>query len=71
MLAPAALSLVADRRRHPPRGARGGGDGALGAHWVNGEPVPGKVGRDLAAGDVVTVETPGGGGWGQERAPGP
>jgi N-methylhydantoinase B len=71
VLAPAALSLVADRRRHPPRGARGGGDGALGAHWVNGEPVPGKVGRDLAAGDVVTVETPGGGGWGQERAPGP
>jgi N-methylhydantoinase B/oxoprolinase/acetone carboxylase alpha subunit len=31
---------------------------------VNGEPVGAKVTRDLAAGDVVTIETPGGGGWG-------
>lgn len=65
VLAPAALSLVADRRRHRPRGARGGGDGALGAHHVNGESVPGQAARELVAGDVVTVETPGGGGWGE------
>lgn len=64
VLAPAALSLVADRRRHAPRGTRGGRDGAVGAHHVNGEPVPGKIARDLVPGDVVTVETPGGGGWG-------
>jgi len=64
VLAPAALSLVADRRRHAPRGAHGGDDGAIGAHRVNGASVPGKVSLDLAPGDVVSVETPGGGGWG-------
>jgi N-methylhydantoinase B len=31
---------------------------------VNGEEVPAKTTRELDAGDVVTVETPGGGGWG-------
>jgi N-methylhydantoinase B len=63
-LAPATLSLVADRRRHGPWGARGGGRGAVGEHRVNGRPVGAKVGVDLAPGDVVRVQTPGGGGWG-------
>jgi N-methylhydantoinase B/oxoprolinase/acetone carboxylase alpha subunit len=31
---------------------------------VNGEEVPDKITLDLAAGDVVTIETPGGGGYG-------
>ena len=63
-LAPAALSLVADRRRVGPRGAQGGGPGAVGEHRVNGAPVGGKAGVDLRPGDVVHVRTPGGGGWG-------
>jgi len=32
---------------------------------VNGEPVPGKATLELGAGDVVRVETPGGGGFGR------
>ena len=31
---------------------------------VNGEPLPAKATRDLTAGDVVAIETPGGGGPG-------
>jgi N-methylhydantoinase B/oxoprolinase/acetone carboxylase alpha subunit len=32
---------------------------------VNGEEQPAKVTRTLAAGDVVRIETPGGGGFGR------
>jgi N-methylhydantoinase B len=58
------LSIISERRRRGPGGERGGTAGAPGRNAVNGEPVGAKVTRDLAAGDVVTIETPGGGGWG-------
>jgi N-methylhydantoinase B len=59
------LSIVSERREHPPAGSAGGADGALGRNRVNGEDVPAKATRDLQPGDVVTVETPGGGGFGR------
>ncbi len=58
------LSLVGERRRHPPRGAHGGEPGRTGRDLLNGEPLPAKATRSLAAGDLVRVETPGGGGFG-------
>ena len=58
------LSVLAERRRHAPRGAAGGADGAPGRTLVNGEEQPPKVTRALRAGDVVRIETPGGGGYG-------
>ncbi len=61
------LSIISERRTHPPQGERGGESGTPGRNSLNGEPLPAKVTRDLAAGDVVTIETPGGGGFG----PGP
>jgi N-methylhydantoinase B len=64
-LAPCRLSVLGDRRRHAPRGAHGGSDGARGRTLVNGEEIPGKDTRSLDAGDVVRTETPGGGGWGR------
>ncbi len=60
----ATLSLLTDRRRHAPQGAAGGRPGAPGENRLNGEPLPAKTTRDLAAGDLVEVRTPGGGGWG-------
>jgi N-methylhydantoinase B len=59
------LSLLADRRRHRPRGAQGGEDGDTGANLLNGHELAPKAGTRLAAGDVVEVRTPGGGGWGR------
>ena len=63
-LEPCRLSVLGDRRRHTPAGARGGGPGARGRTLVNGEEIPGKDTRPLTAGDVVRTETPGGGGYG-------
>jgi N-methylhydantoinase B len=58
------LSVLAERRRHAPRGRAGGADGVAGRTLVNGEEQPPKLTRQLQAGDVVRVETPGGGGRG-------
>jgi N-methylhydantoinase B len=58
------LSLLTERRRHAPQGIRGGAAAAPGRNLLNGTQVPAKVTLDLEAGDVVTIETPGGGGYG-------
>jgi N-methylhydantoinase B len=63
-LAQMEATLLTERRRHGPRGAAGGSDGAPGANLVNGAALPAKVTLQLAAGDVLHIETPGGGGWG-------
>ena len=61
------VSLVGERRRRAPQGARGGEPGQPGRNLLNGEELPGKVTRSLREGDVVRVETPGGGGFGPVR----
>ena len=64
VLEPATLSLLTDRRRHGPGGAEGGEPGKPGKNLLNDDELPSKTSRELEAGDVVTVETPGGGGYG-------
>jgi N-methylhydantoinase B len=59
------LSIISERRRHAPQGERGGEPGAPGRNLHNGDPLPGKAILDLDPGDVVTIETPGGGGCGR------
>src|SRR5205823_4838769 len=56
------LSIISERRAHAPRGEQGGEPGTPGRNLLNGKPWPAKITRDLAAGNVVTIETPGGGG---------
>jgi N-methylhydantoinase B len=58
------VSLVTERRARAPAGRDGGAPGAPGRNLLNGEELPAKATRALEAGDVVTVETPGGGGFG-------
>jgi N-methylhydantoinase B len=65
VLEPATLSLLTDRRRHAPAGLAGGGPGGHGRNLLNGDELPPKTTRELEPGDVVTIETPGGGGWGR------
>ena len=45
-------------------GEHGGEDGAPGRTLVNGEEQPAKVTKQLRAGDLIRIETPGGGGYG-------
>jgi N-methylhydantoinase B len=64
-----AFSLLADRRRHRPYGVAGGDPGSAGADRLvradgNETGIAGKATHDLNAGDVVSVRTPGGGGFG-------
>jgi N-methylhydantoinase B len=66
------VSLLTERRVLAPWGLAGGGNGGVGANFVvrkNGRrsKLPGKTNLDLAPGDRIRVETPGGGAWG--RAP--
>jgi N-methylhydantoinase B len=68
VLEPATLSLLTDRRGHAPAGSAGGGPGATGENRLNGEPLGAKATRELRPGDVVTVATPGGGGWGRPES---
>jgi N-methylhydantoinase B len=61
------LSLVGERRRRAPEGVAGGGPGLPGRSLLNGAELPAKATRPLHAGDLVRVETPGGGGFGRVR----
>lgn len=58
------LSLLTSRRALAPRGTRGGGDGTPGRNFLNGVELPAIANLDLEPGDVLRIETPGGGGWG-------
>jgi N-methylhydantoinase B len=60
----ATVSLLAERHRTRPYGLAGGEPGASGAAFVDGERVPAKTTRDCEADAVVSVRTPGGGGYG-------
>jgi N-methylhydantoinase B len=61
------VTLLTERRRHAPKGAAGGQSGLPGQNQLNGRPIPAKCRLELQPGDVVTIMTPGGGGWGQPR----
>jgi N-methylhydantoinase B len=59
------FSIVSERRARGPRGARGGSPGWPGRNLLNGEEIAAKVTGDLAPGDILSIETPGGGGQGR------
>jgi N-methylhydantoinase B len=63
-LARMSFSLIAERRRNPPRGAQGGGDGQPGRDLLDGRVLPGKATGTLEPGQRLRIETPGGGGFG-------
>ena len=63
-LEPCRVSIVSERRARGPAGTRGGQPGEPGRNLVDGDLVPAKVSLAVAAGQSVTIETPGGGGFG-------
>ena len=68
VLGSARVALLSERRAAGPEGARGGGNGAPGENvLIRGgveEPLPSKATFSVEAGDVVSIRSPGGGGWG-------
>lgn len=67
------VSLLAGRRSVAPAGLCGGGDGAPGRQMLihpDGavEPLPACFTRKAAAGDILEIQTPGGGGYGAPDA---
>jgi len=65
----ARLSILSGNRRFAPHGRQGGGNGRSGRNVLlrDGREIglAGLADIDLKRGDVVIVETPGGGGWGR------
>jgi N-methylhydantoinase B len=64
------VTLLADRRSRGPWGLSGGADGAPGKTFITRhdgsvEPMPAKFSTRLGKGERITIETPGGGGWGR------
>ena len=73
-LRPATASLVASSRTVAPFGLAGGSDGKVGRQHVERadgvtEDLAGVARVELGAGDVIVIETPGGGGWGKAGEP--
>lgn len=62
---PWQLNAVTSRLAVAPTGMFGGGPGAAGAFTVNGEPVTTQARFTLQPGDVVRLDLPGGGGYGE------
>jgi N-methylhydantoinase B len=58
------LSLLTQRRALAPRGERGGENGLPGRNLLNGVELPAFATVDLEPGDLLRIETPGGGGYG-------
>jgi N-methylhydantoinase B len=63
-LASMRFSLIAERRRHAPPGVQGGAAGERGRDTLDGCPLPSKATGELAPGQRLRIETPGGGGQG-------
>ena len=68
VLTEAQVTLLSERREGRPYGLDGGQPGALGKNLIlrDGKeiPLPGKGSFDLKPGDILSVHTPGGGGYG-------
>jgi N-methylhydantoinase B len=68
VLTPCQVTLLSDRRIYPPYGLEGGEPGKTGENLLfrDGEVIslPGKGSVDLQPGDILSIRTPGGGGYG-------
>jgi 5-oxoprolinase (ATP-hydrolysing) len=73
LLTEMAVALIGNRRVRGARGQAGGGDGLPGVNTLvhpdgRAEVLPGRWNGTVAAGSLLRIETPGGGGWGAADA---
>jgi N-methylhydantoinase B len=69
-MARATVTVLSERRKRAPYGLQGGEPGAPGENvllrgGVEEVRLPGKATFEVAPGDVLSIRTPGGGGWGK------
>jgi N-methylhydantoinase B len=72
ILQPAIATIISERRELTPYGLQGGQPGSPGRNILirpdgSSQQLPGKVSLRCEPGDVVSISTPGGGGWGTEE----
>jgi N-methylhydantoinase B len=60
----AEVSLLTERRRLAPWGVEGGEPGKCGRNELDDKELPGKISFKATEGQVLTIKTPGGGGFG-------
>ena len=69
-LVPTRISIMSERRRHPPYGLQGGLPGKPGRNSLirsgRRTTLRAKVNLDASPGEVLRIETPGGGGYGRK-----
>jgi N-methylhydantoinase B len=70
-LTKAQITVLSDRRKLPPYGLNGGEPGELGVNLLirkDGcrEELPSKFSTWVEAGDILSIRSPGGGGWGRK-----
>jgi N-methylhydantoinase B len=72
LLTPTQVGILSDRRERGPYGLNGGSEGKRGKNELirkgKTTALPGKCAFNAEAGDVLRIETPGGGGWGKSKA---
>jgi N-methylhydantoinase B len=64
-LADTDVTLLTERRRQRPWGLQGGDSGAAGVNYLDDKSLPAKISFRAAAGQRLSIHTPGGGAWGQ------
>jgi N-methylhydantoinase B len=68
-LSPATVTINSERREIPPYGLQGGTPGQVGSNKLrhNGQEIilDSKVSLQIQSGDILIIQTPGGGGWGK------
>ena len=67
-LAPAQVTILSERRNLQPWGIQQGESAQPGVNLLNGESLAAKQSFNVCRGDVVTIKTPGGGGYGKRLA---
>ncbi|PKB77993.1 MAG: 5-oxoprolinase [SAR202 cluster bacterium Io17-Chloro-G9] len=74
-LAPARVTILSERRKLPPPGYQGGHHGETGENILlrggyEEVHLAGKETLDVVPGDILSIRTPGGGGWGEPEPEG-
>jgi N-methylhydantoinase B len=69
-LTKAQITVLSDRRQFPPYGLNGGDSGQPGSNTLikndgRNEQLPSKFTTWVEAGNILSIQSPGGGGWGK------